>query len=555
MKALLRLFFRVTNRLFAFFMDYLGRVTRGRHPDLSRTQRKRLLIVRQGGLGDLLFVSAIIQEIKRRHPQLAIDLMCHPQYHGAFFGSRTIDRLLDHRWPSVWRLLDYDYRVFLDGVVERDPDARLVNIYDLFARKYFGLEMPRWANRPSIVVDPSAVRKMRENIPELVSAPVRIGLQPFANSPVRTPSAAFWTRTATSMLRRIPEATLVVLAEKSRAPAASALVDEINRQLPSPRALSTAGTTEGVAELAALVSMLDGVLAPDSSVAHLAAAFDVPALAVYGPFPAALRVRDYRSTYSIEGPAPCAPCFTHGHWPCAEARKRGQEESPCFDMIVQKTIDDTVDALVPLIRRRAINTAETDPHSDPSGLVRSETSKFSGEIIAALEAALGNGLARLNGAEIGSGGDPLTTNAVALDLAVPYTRCGAQPIHLKGDCRRLPWFADGVLDYIYSSHLFEDFPEPENRQVLAEWLRVIRPGGVLALLLPDQYRYLAHCKSRNELPNEHHSIADFGPAYILRLTADESACSVESLATWWSETSDEYNFLVLLRKSPAQAVS
>ena len=46
----------------------------------------------------------------------------------------------------------------------------------------------------------------------------------------------------------------------------------------------------------------------------------------------------------------------------------------------------------------------------------------------------------------------------------------------------LPMFKDGELDYIYSSHVLEDFPDPEVK--LIEWCRVIKPGGRLILVLP-----------------------------------------------------------------------
>ena len=36
----------------------------------------------------------------------------------------------------------------------------------------------------------------------------------------------------------------------------------------------------------------------------------------------------------------------------------------------------------------------------------------------------------------------------------------------------LYWFRDGVLDYVYSSHLLEDYVDTEA--VLREWLRVLR---------------------------------------------------------------------------------
>jgi predicted SAM-dependent methyltransferase len=49
---------------------------------------------------------------------------------------------------------------------------------------------------------------------------------------------------------------------------------------------------------------------------------------------------------------------------------------------------------------------------------------------------------------------------------------------------RLP-FDDGAADLVYASHLLEHFPTDEVPRLLAEWRRVLRPGGVLLVAVPD----------------------------------------------------------------------
>jgi predicted SAM-dependent methyltransferase len=49
---------------------------------------------------------------------------------------------------------------------------------------------------------------------------------------------------------------------------------------------------------------------------------------------------------------------------------------------------------------------------------------------------------------------------------------------------RLP-FEDGAADVVYASHLLEHFPTDEIPGLLAEWRRVLRPGGVLLIAVPD----------------------------------------------------------------------
>jgi predicted SAM-dependent methyltransferase len=50
--------------------------------------------------------------------------------------------------------------------------------------------------------------------------------------------------------------------------------------------------------------------------------------------------------------------------------------------------------------------------------------------------------------------------------------------------QRLP-YDDDAADLIYASHLLEHFPTANVPRLLAEWRRVLQPGGVLLVAVPD----------------------------------------------------------------------
>ena len=50
---------------------------------------------------------------------------------------------------------------------------------------------------------------------------------------------------------------------------------------------------------------------------------------------------------------------------------------------------------------------------------------------------------------------------------------------------RLPMFANEAAELIYCSHAFAYFDRIQAPEVLAEWHRVLMPGGVLRLAVPD----------------------------------------------------------------------
>ncbi len=118
------------------------------------------------------------------------------------------------------------------------------------------------------------------------------------------------------------------------------------------------------------------------------------------------------------------------------------------------------------------------------------------------------------GVDLGFGGDPIVPHAIGVDLPQPYAHVGARPVQLGGDATRLIWFADGVLDFVYSSHLLEDFVAVGP--VLAEWLRVLKPGGRLILFCPDEQVFRRHCATTGQPYNDHHVHADFSLEFVKR---------------------------------------
>jgi ubiquinone/menaquinone biosynthesis C-methylase UbiE len=80
-----------------------------------------------------------------------------------------------------------------------------------------------------------------------------------------------------------------------------------------------------------------------------------------------------------------------------------------------------------------------------------------------------------------------------------------------GDARNLYWFRDNVLDYVFSSHLLEDFEDIET--VLREWLRVLKVGGHLILFCPDEKIF----RGQGFGYNPHHKHQDFSIEFVEKI--------------------------------------
>lgn len=158
------------------------------------------------------------------------------------------------------------------------------------------------------------------------------------------------------------------------------------------------------------------------------------------------------------------------------------------------------------------------------------------------------------GLDIGAGGDPVVPDAITVDLENPYAECGAHPVNIK-----IPNGTDeigfhirhfinpGTLDYVYSSHLLEDFDAPFVR--LNEWALILKQGGYLCLLLPDEQRYRNYCNSIGAPRNINHKNESFCLEYVkemLLLIGLEIIQEHDNLV--YEPEKSNYNFAIIAQK-------
>src|SRR6185436_18895307 len=72
-------------------------------------------------------------------------------------------------------------------------------------------------------------------------------------------------------------------------------------------------------------------------------------------------------------------------------------------------------------------------------------------------------------------------------------------IDYRSGIDRLPMFGDETVDLIYCCHAFPYFDRVQAMGVLREWLRVLRPGGILRLAVSDFAALVRHYQACGSL--------------------------------------------------------
>ena len=81
---------------------------------------------------------------------------------------------------------------------------------------------------------------------------------------------------------------------------------------------------------------------------------------------------------------------------------------------------------------------------------------------------------RGKGIDIGCGPDPVTPDVRRFDIE-------------DGDANEITKYVSDQFDYVYSSHCLEHMKDPFS--ALNEWWKLVRPGGHLVFLVPDEDLY------------------------------------------------------------------
>lgn len=270
---------------------------------------RRILIVRPGGFGDLLFLTPSINEMKRRWPSCYLTVASFAQFRPVL-KTAQVDELTAYPVP-VAEAMTYDVWIFLENVIEGSEEAEHEHAVDMVAKRC-GLSSLA-SKEMTFELLPDERQWAESRYPR--TERTRIGIQLEASSKCRTYPGHRMMEVIMTLDKMGVESYL--FGAPGSVPFKST---EKIRNLP----LENLSFRQSMAAM----STCDAVLGPDSALIHVAGAMKMPALGLYGPFPWKLRTAYAPTVEAIQGFGGCslAPCFYHGsrispHFPM---------DGPCF---------------------------------------------------------------------------------------------------------------------------------------------------------------------------------------------------------------------------------
>jgi ADP-heptose:LPS heptosyltransferase len=280
---------------------------------------KKILVWRTGGMGDLCFITPNLKYIKDKFPGAKIIFGCGQRFSYGMMNHPHIDELI--QLPIDKKYMDEaDYYLMFEGIIESNEEAHVKNAYDLFSER-FGFTLKEEDKLPILGLTQknleSAKLLFANNDPSIDSRKI-VGLGLRASHIIRSIIPKNLHEIMSMLIQN--DIRVALIGSKDDA--------DIVNMLPlanHPLAIHCYKYSEDYRDAIAQISLLDGLIGPDSSPIHIAAAFKKPIVGVFGAFPSELRMKYYLNATGMDARLPCGPCFLHGIGTCEYSHPHSKE--------------------------------------------------------------------------------------------------------------------------------------------------------------------------------------------------------------------------------------
>lgn len=286
-----------------------------------------VLVMRAGSIGDLVLLTPALRAWKLKNKDLKLALCTFPDKFPIFEHLEgVVDELVAYPLPFA-SIHKYREIITLEDA-EMDNEHHMT---DVFAKE-LGVPTPLKDYRPAYVVTPEEQESAKQYI---FQGRPTLAVQTKASVRNRNYPEALWLDVLLKLERR--GWGIVLLGRKGQ-------LSPWPPEYANPFIRDLSVENLPLRTSVAVLSLCQALCGVDSAMVHFAAALELPAVGLYGPFPWQIRTSKAPKTTAIMGVGPCAGCCYHMvNWrhfpknrPCTEIKTCVVLASIKTDRIVTK---------------------------------------------------------------------------------------------------------------------------------------------------------------------------------------------------------------------------
>ncbi len=305
-----------------------GAATINYQEEMEKQPRPGICVIRIGGLGDLIMLSASLKKLKEKYPQKPLILATAPQHQRIFINCSFLDDCI-----SVFDVHRYEFDRTIDLRYAVEPKELTPGKGKLHWKDYTGKDRALifdklcGVNSSRHPFEAPVIEKYRQGMKRILGGggPM-IGLTPTCRAQYRAMPHDY-IRPLAKMLTRKGK---VILFGKTES------WDDGLADLEMPGLVNLLNRTSGNNAIA-LCSHLDLLITPDSGFLHVAGALGKKTLAVFGNIDPKTRISFYPTVQALyakdQKVLSCCPC-----WDLHRDCKTLRGSAPCMRLITPEQI-------------------------------------------------------------------------------------------------------------------------------------------------------------------------------------------------------------------------
>ena len=309
---------------------------------IERKVEEGVLVVRMGGIGDLVLLSSSLRAYKEAHPNEKLTLATKPENMGVLKGAPFLDKIIsipNSYKSSFCKIFDLRYKVEssqVGGILNTEL-YKTVNRSDIFDQ-LLGVSSEK---KFYVIVDKKVVASLKKKL-HYSKRYKWLGIHATCTSNIRT----FPPKTVkglTELFSKVKKLKIVVFGHvefwygRNKDIEVFDLIGKGKKNV-----INLMGKTS-LEEMSGICSFMDFIVGPDSAAIHIGGALEKKTLAVFGNMDPFLRVYYYPTVKALypRNELPCIPCWDFNN-PCVHYRGRPLQDQPIGGECMRKILPERI---------------------------------------------------------------------------------------------------------------------------------------------------------------------------------------------------------------------